>query len=125
MTKNNQLRYSLVKVLCLNHRDEKSFWAFTQEYQIAYKVKDIRMALDLSIQHAKQDYRKESVRLHFYIQSCCFSSIKPMKNSFKYAQSQYRTQELFPRNLFEESFIQPRDDGATLGKGLMVSLQYI
>ena len=101
MTKNNQLRYSLVKVLCLNHKDKKSFWAFRQEYQIAYKVKDIRMALDLSLQHAKQDCRKESVRLHLYIQSCCFSSIKPMKNSFKYAQSQYRTQELFPRNLFE------------------------
>lgn len=92
---------------------------------IAYKVKDIRMALDLSIQHARQDYRKESVRLHLYNQSCCFSSIKPIKNSFKYAQSQYRTQELFPRNLFEESFIQPRDDGATLAKGLMVSLQNI
>ena len=83
------------------------------------------MALDLSIQHAKQDYRKESVRLHFYIQSCCFSSIKAMKNSFKYAQSQYRTQERFPRNLFEESFIQATDDGATLAKGLTVSLQYI
>ena len=86
MTKNNQLRYSLVKVLCLNHNDKKSSGP-----SIAYKVKDIRMALDLSIQHAKRDYRKQSVRLHLYNQSCCFSSIKPIKNSFKYAQSQYRT----------------------------------
>lgn len=97
MTKKNQLRHSLVKVLCLNHKDKKSFWAFREEYQIAYKVKDIRMALDLWIQHTKQGYRKESARLHLYIQSCCFSSIKAMKNSFKYAQSQYRTQERFPK----------------------------
>lgn len=127
MTKDNQLRYRLVNVLHLNHKEKNPSGPSGKKIKSPTKQRISGWHQICQQQHAKQDDRKESIWLGLYIQPRCSSSIKAMKNinSFKPAQTQYSTQEPLPRNLLEETFIQPRDDSDTLAKGLMVDPEYI